>query len=113
MTDGSLAKVAMLSELPDGAPKACETVTGETLCLVKVGGQVFACADRCSHADFPLSDGEMVDDYVIECALHGAQFDVRTGAVLAEPATEPLRLLSVTIAGNDVLVRLPGLQDQV
>ena len=54
------------------------------------------------------SDGDMVDDYVIECALHGAQFDLRNGEVLEPPASDGLSMFEVKVEGNDVLVRTEG-----
>jgi 3-phenylpropionate/trans-cinnamate dioxygenase ferredoxin subunit len=104
MDENAYRRVASLGDLPEGTPVAVELEGGEAICLVHVAGEVFACADRCSHADFPMSDGDMVDDHVIECPLHGAQFDVRTGAVLEEPATEPLETFRVRVDGDDVLV---------
>jgi len=70
-----------------------------------MGSDVFACEDRCSHAEFPLSEGEMVDDFVIECGLHGAQFDIRTGEVLEPPADERIQMLEVKIEDDVVFVR--------
>jgi len=98
-------KVAVLSDLPEGAPVGVQLGADGAICLVRVGAEVFACEDRCSHAEYPMSDGEMVDDYVIECGLHGAQFDIRTGEVLELPATERLGMIEVRIANDDVFVR--------
>lgn len=105
MNDDRYHKVARLADLPDAQPVAV-TAKGRTLCLVRVDDQVFACEDRCSHAEYPLSEGEIVDDYVIECALHGARFDVRSGAVLEPPATEDLTMYPVRVENGDVYVRL-------
>jgi nitrite reductase/ring-hydroxylating ferredoxin subunit len=44
---------------------------------------------------------------VIECPLHAAQFDIRTGQCLAGPATEDLRTYEVRVDGDDVYVRAP------
>ena len=57
--------------------------------VVRVGDEVFAIEDVCSHADFPLSEGE-VDGCTIECALHGSRFDLRTGKPTGPPATPPV-----------------------
>lgn len=105
MIERGFERVASLSDLPESAPVAVEFAGGETLCLVRVKGEVYAFEDRCSHAEFPMSDGEMVDDHAIECALHGAQFDVRTGEAIEGPATESLALYEVHVDGDDVLVR--------
>jgi 3-phenylpropionate/trans-cinnamate dioxygenase ferredoxin subunit len=62
---------------------------GVPIAIFNVHGELYAIGDTCTHEEFSLSDGDMVDDYTVECALHGAQFDVRTGAALCLPATEP------------------------
>ncbi len=105
MPEENFEKVAALDDLPEGTPVGVELPSCGSICLVRIGSDVFACEDGCSHAEYPMSEGEMVDDYVIECGLHGAQFDVRTGEVLEVPATEGLRMLEVEIEGNDVFVR--------
>ncbi len=108
MSDEGFEKVAVMADLPEGTPVAVQLGGGEAVCLVRVGDEVFACEDRCSHAEFPMSDGEMVDDYVIECGLHGAQFDIRTGGVLELPACEDLQMYEVKVARDDVLVKSRG-----
>ncbi len=105
MSEENFKKVAVLSDLPEGVPVGVQLDAGAAICLVRTGTEVFACEDCCSHAEYPMSEGEMVDDYVIECSLHGAQFDIRTGEVLEPPATERLRMIEVKIANDDVLVR--------
>lgn len=105
MTEENFEKVATLTDLPEGTPVGVQLSNRLSICVVRKGPDVFACEDCCSHADFPMSEGEMVDDYVIECGLHGAQFDIRTGDVLELPADEKLRILEVKIEGNEVLIR--------
>ncbi len=107
MPEPGFERVASLSELQDGTITAAELESGESVCLVRVGDSVYAMSDRCTHAEFPLSDGEMVEDHVIECALHGAQFDVRDGRVLAEPADETLPTFEVRIEKGEVWVGPP------
>ena len=98
-------KTVALTELEEGVPYGIVLHSGEQVCLVRVGQSVHAMQDRCSHAEFPMSDGEMVDDHVIECPLHGAQFDVRDGQVLEAPADEPLVVYEVRIEQGAVWVR--------
>ena len=105
MPEDGFEKVGVVGDFPEGMPVGVQLSTGVPVCLVKAGADVFACEDRCSHAEFPLSDGEMVDDFVIECGLHGAQFDLRTGEVLELPATEGLQMFEVKMRGEDVYVR--------
>ena len=63
----------------------------------------------CTHATGLLADG-WVEDGAIECPLHQARFDIRTGKALCEPATEDLRTYPVKIEGADVLIDLEGTQ---
>ena len=62
-------------------------VAGTPIAIFNVHGELYAIGDTCTHEEFSLSDGEMVDEYTVECALHGAQFDVRSGRALCLPAT--------------------------
>ena len=105
MTEPGFERVASLGDLPEGTPVAVELSSGQGLCLVRVQGEVYAFEDRCSHAEFPLSEGEMVDDHAVECPLHGAQFDVRTGEAIEAPASDSLSLYEVKLDDGDVLVR--------
>ena len=105
MIEDDYTKVASLTELEEGVPKAAELPDGTPLCLIRVAGEVYAVHDRCTHAEFTLSDSDMIDDYVIECGLHGAQFDVRTGEVLELPATERLPCFETKVEEGHVLVR--------
>ena len=66
-------------------------------------GQWNAISDICSHGQVSLSDGD-VDGCTIECWLHGSTFDLRSGAPLALPATQPVPVYPVTVDGERVLV---------
>jgi 3-phenylpropionate/trans-cinnamate dioxygenase ferredoxin subunit len=69
------------------------------------GDEIFAVLDVCSHADVPLSEGE-VDDTTLECWLHGSRFDLRTGKPTGLPATRPVPVYPTMIDDGDVYVRL-------
>jgi len=105
MPDPQFEQVTTLADLAEGQPVAVTFSDGGPLCLVLVDGLVYAFADQCSHAEYALSDGEMVDDHVIECVLHGAQFDVRTGEAMELPATESLQMYEVEVEDGVVWVR--------
>lgn len=94
-----------IASLKDGRPTTWTLTDGGVVCLVRVGDDVYGLDDRCSHADFPLSDGDMVDDHVIECPLHGARFDVRTGAPLELPAVDALPTYDAEVVDGYVWVR--------
>jgi 3-phenylpropionate/trans-cinnamate dioxygenase ferredoxin subunit len=68
-----------------------------------VGDEVFATSNICSHAYAELSDGE-VKGFVIECWLHGADFDLRTGKALTLPAIEPIETYRVERDENQLTI---------
>ena len=71
--------------------------------IVRSDGEVYAIHDVCSHANVPLSEGE-VEDQTIECWLHGSRFDLVTGRPTGLPATVTVPVYPVKIDGDDVLV---------
>jgi 3-phenylpropionate/trans-cinnamate dioxygenase ferredoxin subunit len=91
-----------LSELTAGKPIKIEK-DGRAICVARVGDEVFAIDDTCSHSDASLSEGD-VTDFKIECWLHGAEFDLRTGEALTPPAVAPLKTYSVSVDGDSVTV---------
>jgi nitrite reductase/ring-hydroxylating ferredoxin subunit len=105
MSDGDFERVASVGDLAEGTPMNVELGNDEQVCVVKIGADVYAISNSCPHADFPMSDGELVDDYIIECGLHGAQFDVRDGSVIELPATEPITCYEVKLEEGGVWVR--------
>ncbi len=90
------------SVLVEGKPFAID-VDGVAVCVARVGDEVFAVADTCSHSEASLSEGEITGTK-IECWLHGAEFDLRTGQVLTPPATESLKRFKVNRNGNQLTI---------
>ena len=97
-------KAAELSQIADGTALAIE-LDGKDVALVRVGDDVFAVEDMCSHANVPLSEGD-IEGCEIECWLHGSRFDVRTGAALNLPAIEPVPTYATQVDGEVILVDL-------
>jgi 3-phenylpropionate/trans-cinnamate dioxygenase ferredoxin subunit len=91
-----------LSSLIEGKPVKVEK-NGRTICVARVGNEVFAVDDTCSHSDASLSEGD-VTDFKIECWLHGAEFDLRTGEALTPPAVAPINVYSVSVDGDSVTI---------
>ncbi|WP_300612454.1 non-heme iron oxygenase ferredoxin subunit [Trebonia sp.] len=101
-----LVRACALSDLADGEPLSVELAgLPEPVAIVRTRGEVFAIQDVCSHAEVPLSEGE-VDGCTIECWLHGSRFDLRSGKPTGMPATEPVPVYPVTIEGDDVLIAI-------
>ncbi len=96
--------VATLDEVPDGGSRQV-VAHGSVVGLYRVGDQVFAIDDYCTHEETYLSDGEFEpDDMEVECPLHGSRFDVRTGSVRILPATKPVAAFEVRVEGNLIQV---------
>mgnify|MGYP000847411463 FL=1 len=90
------------SVLVEGKPVAID-VDGVAVCVARVGDEVFAVADTCTHSEASLSEGEITGTK-IECWLHGAELDLRTGQALTPPATESLKSFKVNRNGNQLTI---------
>ena len=76
---------------------------GVPVCVTRIGDEVFAIADTCSHSDASLSEGD-VTGFKIECWLHGAEFDLRSGEVLTPPASIPVETFQVNRTDDVVVI---------
>ncbi|MBI4545966.1 MAG: non-heme iron oxygenase ferredoxin subunit [Gemmatimonadetes bacterium] len=94
--------VARLGDVEPGKLLGVE-VGGRRICLANVEGEIYAFQDNCTHKDFPLSAGAL-EDGRIECAWHGARFDVATGRAVALPAIKPLHTYEVRVEGGEIYV---------
>lgn len=74
--------------------------------VYSVDGSIYCIDDTCSHENFSLADG-WVDGCVVECALHMAKFDLRTGEPLTPPASRPVRTHETRVSGEFVELLLP------
>lgn len=97
-------RVAALADLPEGAGRRLE-VAGRCVALFRAGSEVLAVADRCSHDEASLSEGEVFDQ-TVECPRHGAAFDLRTGEALSLPATRPVAVYRAEVEGGEVYLRV-------
>jgi 3-phenylpropionate/trans-cinnamate dioxygenase ferredoxin subunit len=97
-------KVAPLDQLPDGRGVRVE-VAGERIALFRIDDAVYALADRCSHAEASLAEGDVFDTEV-ECPRHGSEFDLRTGVPQSLPATRPVAVYPTQVRDGDVYVVL-------
>ena len=78
-------------------------LNGTPVCVTRIGDEVFAIADTCSHSEASLSEGD-VTDYKIECWLHGAEFDLRSGEVVTPPASVPVEVFDVIREGDKIKI---------
>lgn len=99
--------VARIDEIAPGEVKHVE-IDEEEIGVYNLEGEYYAISDVCSHAYARLSEGEIYpDEGVVECPLHGAEFDIRTGKHLNFPATGPVDKYEVKVSGDDIEVALP------
>lgn len=95
-------KVATVSEIAPGKAKRVEVGDAE-IAVFNLDGEFYAIGDICSHEEASLSEGDIFGD-VVECPLHGAEFDIKTGAARTLPAVAPVPNYPVKVEGDDVLV---------
>jgi 3-phenylpropionate/trans-cinnamate dioxygenase ferredoxin subunit len=79
-------------------------VNGKEIALVHTGGVFYALANECTHANYPIGEGDLVGENVIECPGHGSTFNVQTGDVMSGPADEPLETYEVEVVDGMVRV---------
>jgi nitrite reductase/ring-hydroxylating ferredoxin subunit len=80
-------------------------IGGHSIAIYDSEGALFATDNVCTHAYACLSDG-WLDGETIECPLHAARFDIRTGKVLDPPATEGLKTYPIRVVGDAIEVKL-------
>ena len=104
-TQKGWVKVARLAEMPPGS-MTCVEPDGKPIAIYHLDdGSLWATDAICSHQYALLTDGILEDD-LIECPLHAAQFNVRTGKAISEPAEVDLKTYEVRLEGMDILVKL-------
>ena len=100
-------RVAAVADVPEGGVIAVRLGDREIALYHLPGGDYRATDNVCTHEYAQLSDG-WLENGEIECPLHAARFDIRTGKALCAPAEKALEVLAVKAEGADLLLRLPG-----
>ncbi|MGK5093367.1 Rieske 2Fe-2S domain-containing protein [Deltaproteobacteria bacterium TL4] len=91
----ALHKIGEESEIPVGGKKVFK-VNDETILVFHLDDGFYAVQNRCTHVFAPLDKGKLVDGCKIQCPFHRAQFDVKTGEVIAWANFPPgIQLLNV------------------
>jgi len=98
-------RLCAVAKLSEGEPLGFK-VSDRRIAIYKVGNDVFATDDVCSHAFALLSTG-FLDGHMIECPLHGAMFDVRDGKCQSS-AYKDIKAFKVEIRDGEVYVELDG-----
>ncbi len=102
MEEGFVA-VAQVSDLAPGEMKFV-AVERERIVLANVEGGFYALRDVCGHRNAPLSRGNL-DGCIVECPLHFAQFDIRTGKYVDGPYSADVPAYEVRVEGDTVYLR--------
>jgi len=99
-------KVAEADAIPSGSFK-CVSCQGSDIDIFNLDGEFYAIGDVCTHAETSLCEGDFYEDirgWVIECPLHGSQFDVTTGAAVSLPATGNAGKYEVKVEDGEIYV---------
>ncbi len=73
----------------------------QAVAVFRLGEEIFALKDLCTHGNAKLSDG-YVEDGCVECPLHQGLFDIRSGAPRCAPVTEAVRSFPVRVVAGRV-----------
>lgn len=95
-------KLASVDDLDSVSGRAFH-VGGHRIAVFRVGDDLYAIGDRCSHAEASLAEGERFE-LAVECPRHGSEFDLRTGEPSSFPATQPVPVYELTVDGAEVYV---------
>lgn len=77
------------------------------IAIYLIGGELYATDNICPHAYGYLNHGYVEDDK-IECPLHGARFEIKTGKGVDGPFCEDLKTFAVRIVGEEIQVEIPA-----
>lgn len=97
-------RVAALEEVPPGEAVGVRA-DGHEIVLCNLDGEIYALQGMCTHQDLPLDGGE-IDDGVLTCEWHGAEFDVASGAARGLPASRPLHTYDAEVRDGEIHVTI-------
>ncbi len=102
MSEKLFVAVAKADEVGPSQPKVVE-VNGKPILLCHSLDRVFAVSNICSHAQEKLDHGRVRAGW-ISCPVHGARFDLETGAAMNPPATQPIETYAVRVVDDMIEV---------
>jgi 3-phenylpropionate/trans-cinnamate dioxygenase ferredoxin component len=97
--------VCRIEDLPPGESVRVTDGVPAPVAMFNVDGTVYAVDDTCTHQDASLADG-WLEGCFVECPLHAASFDLRTGAPACPPARTPVRTHQVSVRNGQVLLHV-------
>ena len=93
------------SDVPTGAMVAVD-VRGTRIAVANAGGNYYAFDDACTHEQCSLTEMGELAGTTVTCTCHGSEFDVRTGKVLAPPATVPVKVYPTRVEGDALQIEV-------
>lgn len=102
MADKTYVTAASLDDVAPGK-KVPVLLNGVEILLCNDAGTIHAVAALCSHAEQSLECGLMRHGW-LACPIHGARFDLETGAPLNPPASEPIAVYPVRVVDGMIEV---------
>jgi 3-phenylpropionate/trans-cinnamate dioxygenase ferredoxin subunit len=94
--------VCALNDLAPNSATRFE-IDGRPIAVVRIGDDVYAIGDTCSHANVSLSEGEVwCDEKELECWKHGSTFSLITGEPQTLPATQPVPVYAARVVNGMV-----------
>ena len=99
-----MTPVCAFDELADGSARKFD-LDGVAVAVVRIGDDVYAIGDVCSHGNYSLSEGEVwCDELEIECPQHSSTFSLITGVPATLPATQPVPVFEAAVIDGQIVV---------
>ena len=95
--------VGPFAELPSGTARKVD-IGGVAVGVVRIGDDVYAIGDVCSHANVSLAEGEVwCDERELECPKHSSSFSLVTGVPSTLPATQPVPVFDAVVVDREIV----------
>ena len=101
-----LVKACEMSDLEDGEIFKAEIDGVGPVAIYRVGDELFATCDTCTHGQASLSEDGYVEDCKVICSWHDGAFDLRTGEPAALPCMVAIQTYQVSVEGDEVFLEI-------
>lgn len=105
--NGTWIRVAAKSEIAENSVAGVKVGERE-IAIYNLGGEIYATSGLCTHAWALMSQGYIEEGQYIDCPLHFARFDIKTGKAMCAPADADLETYKVRVTGEDIELLLPA-----